>query len=106
MLALMLQNDEPDDAELLFRIANTRAGSDAARAAQAMFYRRHVRYLYVVVVKRCGRLLDLSSQSAEDLVQDAFHRAFARASTFRRDGITDPERLRRRARAWLGRIAE
>lgn len=106
MLALMLQNDEPDDAELLFRIANTRAGSDAARAAQSIFYRRHVRYLYAVVVKRCARLLELSSLSAEDLVQDSFHRAFSRASTFRRDGIADPERLQRRARAWLGRIAE
>jgi RNA polymerase sigma factor (sigma-70 family) len=106
MLALMLQSDEPDDAELLFRIANTRAASDAARAAQNVFYRRHVRYLYAVVVKRCGRLLDLSSLSAEDLVQDAFHRAFSRAATFRRDGISDPERLSRRARAWLGRIAQ
>jgi RNA polymerase sigma factor (sigma-70 family) len=106
MLALMLQNDEPDDAELLFRIANIRAGSEAARAAQSIFYRRHVRYLYAVVVKRCGRVLHLSSLSAEDLVQDSFHRAFSRASTFRRDGITDPERVRTRARAWLGRIAQ
>lgn len=106
MLALMLQNDEPDDAELLFRIANSRAGSDAARAAQSAFYRRHVRYLYAAVLKRSARLLELSSSTAEDLVHDTFQRAFARASTFRRDGITDPDRLRRRARAWLGRIAQ
>jgi DNA-directed RNA polymerase specialized sigma24 family protein len=39
-------------------------------------------------------------------VQDTFFRAFERAHTFQSDGIVDPVQLERRARAWLGRIAE
>jgi RNA polymerase sigma factor (sigma-70 family) len=92
-----------DDAELFARVA---AAGDAARLAQAELYRRHVRYLYGVLVKRQSRLLAVAGMSAEDLVQEAFRRAFERAATFTRDGITDEERLRRRVRAWLGRIAQ
>lgn len=86
--------------ELLARIAR----GDAR--AQSEFYARHVRYLYGVLVRQRGQLGALVGVSAEDLVQETFHRAFERAATFRSDGIDDPERLRRRARAWLGRIAQ
>jgi RNA polymerase sigma factor (sigma-70 family) len=103
MLALMAAVDELDDGELLARVAS--GAPSVARAAQSQFYRRHVSYLYAAVSKHLSSLLALSRQSAEDLVHDTFERAFARAETFSRDGIVDPERLRRRARAWLARIA-
>jgi len=45
-------------------------------------------------------------QGVSDVVADTFLRAFESAATFDAGGITDPERLRRRTRAWLGRIAE
>jgi DNA-directed RNA polymerase specialized sigma24 family protein len=103
MLALMASVAEVDDAELLARVAS--GTPSVARDAQSQFYRRHVSYLYAAVVKHSASLLALSRQSAEDLVHDTFERAFARAQTFNRDGVVDPERLRRRARAWLARIA-
>jgi RNA polymerase sigma factor (sigma-70 family) len=64
-----------------------------------------VRYLYAVLLRQKSKLLSIAGMNAEDLVQDTFHRAFGRAGTFDAAGIDDPERMRRRARAWLGRIA-
>ena len=98
-----LDVDTLADDELLAAVADN---ADSAVAARGELYRRHVRYLYGAVSRRQEKLLAVAGLSAEDLVQDTFHRAFERASTFRSDGITDPERLRRRARAWLGRIAQ
>ncbi|MEZ4219812.1 MAG: sigma-70 family RNA polymerase sigma factor [Polyangiaceae bacterium] len=91
-----------DDAELLKRVA---LGGGDARPAAGEFYGRHVRYLYGALLKRQRRLLDVAAMSAEDLVQDTFRRAFERAHTFKPDAELDQERKRRRARAWLGRIA-
>jgi len=95
----------PTDTELLAHVANA-PNSSQGRAAQAEFYRRHAGYLLAVIEKRCGRLLGLASLSVEDLVQDTFQRAFERARTFDGQGLTDSERLSRRARAWLGAIAQ
>lgn len=94
------------DDELLARIADPERDEAAAKRAQSEFYARHVRYLYGVLVRHRDKLLDLAGASAEDLVQETFHRAFERAHTFRADAIDDPDQLRRRARAWLGRIAQ
>jgi RNA polymerase sigma factor (sigma-70 family) len=103
-LALMTQSD-PNDAELLERVAIGR-GSRPVRDAQAELYKRHAAYLRLALAKRCARLLELTQQSAEDLVQDTFERAFERARTFDAEGLTDADRLRRRVRAWLGAIAQ
>jgi len=94
------QTANQSDAELLERIAR----SDAD--AQSELYQRHVRFLYGALRRQGDKLLGLFGVSAEDLVQETFHRAFERAHTFSADGITDEERLRRRTRAWLGRIAQ
>lgn len=91
------------EAELLCAVAE---GGDGKTAAQAEFYSRHVHYLYAVLVKQRHRLRRVVGISAEDLVQDTFHRAFSRAHTFSADGIDDTDHLRRRTRAWLGRIAQ
>lgn len=97
---------EARDDELLARIADKAGDRGSAGRAQAEFYARHVRYLYGMLMRHQGKLLELAGASAEDMVQETFHRAFERAETFKSDGIDDPERLRRRARAWLGRIAQ
>jgi RNA polymerase sigma factor (sigma-70 family) len=97
------------DDELLAEVARRKLEPDAAHRAQAEFYARHVRYLYGVLQRHPDRLLQLAGASAEDIVQETFHRAFERAHTFSIDDAEDPldeERLRRRARAWLGRIAQ
>ncbi len=92
-----------DDAELFARVARK---DDTSRAAQGELYARHVRYLYGMLIKRQTRTLSVAAMSAEDLVQETFRRAFERADTFSPQGITEQERLRRRVRAWLGRIAQ
>ena len=97
---------DPSDAELLARVAARDLDPGTRSRAQAELYARHVRYLYGVLRREQGKLLRLVGVSAEDLVQETFHRAFERAETFRADDLVEPERLRLRARAWLGRIAQ
>lgn len=96
--------DDTSDAPLLARVA---AGpSRDARLAQAAFYARHVGYLHGVLRRREGTLRRAAGLSVEDLVQDTFQRAFQYAASYRAGDTGDPERERRRARAWLGRIAQ
>lgn len=95
---------EPDDATLLALVADADSDPRLRREAQAAFYRRHVRYLYAAVKKR-RHLLELAGESAEDLVQETFSKAFDRAQTFKAVEPPDEDRNRRRTRAWLGRIA-
>lgn len=83
-----------------------RRNAAAARAAETEFYGRHARYLYCVLVQRVRRPLALSGREVEDLVQETFFRAFARAETYSGGDAWDRESQSRRSRAWLGRIAE
>lgn len=96
----------PSDAELLARVAARDSDALAARRAEAEFYARHVRYLFAVLVRRVKGPLVLSGSEVEDLVQETFFRAFQRAHTFDRGDTRSDEELARRARAWLGRIAQ
>jgi DNA-directed RNA polymerase specialized sigma24 family protein len=102
------------DAELLGLVARApfdrggQGGGAEARAAQAAFYERHVRYLHGVLTRTQRAALASAGLGAEDLVQETFERAFARAATFDAGGIDpreEPDRARARTRAWLGRIA-
>jgi RNA polymerase sigma factor (sigma-70 family) len=77
----------------------------AARAAWGEFHRRHAEYLYAVCVRAYGALLG-GEPGAADLVSETLLRAFEHASAFDPGDIEDPDRQRRRVRAWLGRIAE
>lgn len=97
--------DAATDADLLARIAARAEDPAGARAAQAALYERHVRYLYGAILRQRSSLLRVVGISAEDLVQETFHRAFDRAHTFQRGEEGDPDRDRARTRAWLGRIA-
>lgn len=94
------------DGELLKRVSQRSLDARAARAAEARFYERHVRYLYGVLLARVRRPLALSGREVEDLVQETFFRAFARAATFTADETLDEAAQQRRSRAWLGRIAQ
>lgn len=102
----MTDDAEPSDRDLLAAVASSSLGHADKNRAQAMFYARHVRYLYGVLQRQQTKLLSLAGVSAEDLVQETFHRAFERAHTFKADDLDDPEQLRRRTRAWLGRVAQ
>ena len=95
---------ESTDAELLASVARGDRDPARSRDAQAQFYERHVRYLYGALRKR-RQLLELAGESAEDLVQETFQRAFDRAHTFHAAPELDAERQRQRTRAWLGRVA-
>lgn len=94
------------DAALLARVAKRADGAASARAAEAVFYQRHVRFLYGVLHKKKGPLFAAAGLTAEDLVQETFMRAFERAHTF-----TPPPEERgeeyatARTRAWLGSVA-
>jgi RNA polymerase sigma factor (sigma-70 family) len=94
------------DVELLERVSRRAYDTRAARAAEAEFYARHARYLYGVLVQRVRRPLALSGREVEDLVQETFFRAFARADSYRGGDALDEDGERRRSRAWLGRIAQ
>lgn len=94
--------DAPSDGALFAAVVR---GGKQGRKAQQALYQRHVRYLYGAVYKQRDKLLQLAGLSAEDLVHDTFQRAFERASTFKEEPGLDPDRARRRTRAWLGRIA-
>lgn len=98
--------DHVSDAELLERVSQRAANDGAAREAETEFYERHARYLFCVLVQRVRRPLALSGREVEDLVQETFVRAFARAGTYHDGDAWDQASQRRRSRAWLGRIAE
>jgi RNA polymerase sigma factor (sigma-70 family) len=93
------------DADLLRLIADRSIDPNVKSRAQAELYSRHVRYLYGVLQRDAYKLLRVAGVGPEDLVQETFHRAFERARTFDTGEVTDAEQLRRRTRAWLGRIA-
>ena len=92
------------DADLLAYMASADRGPACARIAWEVFYRRHVAYLYRVCLRAYGDLLG-GQAGAADLVADVFGAAYGNAHKFDPDGLTCPDRLRLRARAWLGWIA-
>jgi RNA polymerase sigma factor (sigma-70 family) len=93
------------DDELL-SLASGASGAAEARRAQAVFYERHVRYLYGVLKRREGVLRRIAGLSVEDLVQDTFQRAFQYGGSYAAEPGLPVERERRRTRAWLGRVAQ
>lgn len=95
-------SDPRSDAELFGAITK---GGNGVRRAQEALYQRHARYLYGALQKQRQRLLRIAGLSVDDVLQDTFQRAFERASGFAGDPELDPDRARRRTRAWLGRIA-
>ncbi len=93
------------DADLMAYMAMSDDDPAAAQEAWAEFYERHVRYLYAVCLRAYGAVLSADT-GVSDLVIETFRRAFRNAHQFHIRDEEDPERTRRRARAWLGRIAQ
>lgn len=93
------------DADLLLYMSMSAEEPESARLAWEAFYLRHVRYLYAVCLRAYAPLLG-GAEGVGDLVAETFRRAYEHAGTFDAAEIHDAERLRRRAAAWLGRIAQ
>ena len=93
------------DADLMDYMSMSDEDPSTAREAWSEFYRRHVDYLYGVCRHAYEPVLG-GEAGVEDIVAETFHRAFRKAALFDAKGIEDPVRIRRRTRAWLGRIAQ
>jgi RNA polymerase sigma factor (sigma-70 family) len=94
-----------NDADLMAYMGMASDDPAGARDAWAEFYRRHAGYLYAVCMRAFASLLG-GEPGVCDLVADTFKRAYDHAAGFDAEGIRDRDQLRRRARAWLGRIAQ
>lgn len=92
------------DADLLVYMSLAEEDPPCARAAWEVFYRRHVDYLYHVCLRAYANVLRGEAPVA-DIVADTLRLAYEHAARFDPAGITDADRLRLRARAWLGWIA-
>lgn len=75
---------------------------ERAKAACGEFYERHSEYLYRRLAKH---IPSIGEHAVEDLVMDAFKRAFEKAVTYVPLKDADPIAGRRNVRAWLGKIA-
>ena len=95
---------EDSDGEILAYMAMQDEDAQMSRAAYAEFYRRHVRWLYALLMRNASQHLLGGPEAVAEFVQDTFQRAFAGSRTFNAGGVTDQEGLQRRARAWLGTI--
>jgi RNA polymerase sigma factor (sigma-70 family) len=94
-------HDERDE-DLLLLMAWKAEDPEEANAAFTRFYQRHVRYLYAHCLRAYAD--DLGHDGVEDLVHRTFWRAFEKAATF--TPMNGEDATGRRARAWLGRIAQ
>ncbi len=93
------------DADLMVYMAMADEDPSVATAAWEELYRRHAEYLYGVCLRAYSELVG-GEAGVCDLVADTFKRAYEHAGRFDAERIDDPERLRLRVRAWLGRIAQ
>jgi RNA polymerase sigma factor (sigma-70 family) len=93
------------DAELLVFMSLREDDPGAARDAWAEFYERHAEYLHGVCWRAYSQLL-YADTGVSDLVVETFRRAFDHAGSFSCEGVAGGDEIRRRVRAWLGRIAQ
>src|ERR1039457_4709636 len=96
--------DEIPDFELIRRMADQKADYTTARDAWGRFYVRH--HGFLVRVCAANHAYVLSMQGVEDVVQDAFMKAFDGATTFNHAEDCEPAVQNRKSRGWLLRIAE
>ena len=94
------------DAELLAFVAMADDDQQGAENAFREFYNRHCKWLYrtIQINAPVYRLLG-GEEGIVDVVQETFSKVFQHAGTYNDDGLTDTDRVQRRSRAWLGRIA-
>lgn len=96
-------SDDIPDFELIRRMADQEADFAGARDAWGRLYVRHHGFLSRVFMSHYGYLLD--ANVVEDLVQEAFLKAFDGARTFDHAESCETELQQRKCRAWLFRIA-
>jgi len=94
-----------NDAELLVFMSVSDDDPSAAREAWAELYERHAEFLHGICWHAYSDLLH-GDVSVGDLVAETFRRAFGKAGSFSCDDTEDTDLIRRRVRAWLGRIAQ
>ncbi len=99
-----LDLSQETDEDLLVYMTMRDEDPSAANEAWAAFYLRHIDYIRWVCC-RVSRVI-LGDTGPDDLAQWTFIKAYEKAGTFNSGGIKDPDRLRLRVRAWLGRIAQ
>ena len=88
------------ETDLFEWMAEAEKCPDEARAAFGEFYQRHAEYLFGVCSKKYPNL-------AEDIVSEAFLRAYQKAAKFDVKRLSgDAQTDRRKVRAWLGRVAQ
>jgi len=95
---------EETDEDLLVYMTMRADEPLVANEAWAEFFRRHIDYMYGKCRDVCRGVL--AGSGPDDLAQLTFIRAYEKASTFKSGEIKDPDMLRLRVRAWLGRIAQ
>jgi RNA polymerase sigma factor (sigma-70 family) len=96
--------DDIPNFELIRRMADQTVDFAGARTAWACFYVRHSQFLLRICRSDYEYLLGM--EGVEDLVHDAFLRAFDRASTFDHTEACEVSIQERKCRRWLARIAE
>lgn len=96
-------SDDIPDFELIRRMAEQEADFANARDAWGRLYLRHQRFLSRVCMSHYGYFLDVNG--VQDLVQDAFLKAFDGAGTFDHAESCETAVQERKCRAWLFRIA-
>ncbi len=99
-----LDFDGDSDSDLLEVMTWQETDPEAARAAWAAFYKRHLSFLLTACRKYAQGLLRYGA--AEDLAEDTMLRVWDNgAATYRCDPTADADTARLRVRAWLCRIA-
>jgi len=96
---------EDTDVDLMGYMSMRDEDPATARDAWAEFYKRHAEYLYGVCYRAYSHIL-VGDAGVADIVSETFCRAYRRAKLYHAAGIKDSDRIRRRTRAWLGRIAQ
>ena len=93
------------DEDLLVWMGWRADQAESAKAACSQFYTRHVEYLFRRLAKHREAL---GEHEIEDIVIEAFKKAYEKAGTYRPIGGVggaDRDAARRNVRAWLGGIA-
>lgn len=92
------------DADLLTLISWRGDDEEAARKAWGEFYLRHFDLLSVICLKAYQR--QIGDSGVEDLVNETFLRVFTHGAATFASSETDPDKLRKIIRVWLGEIAK
>jgi RNA polymerase sigma factor (sigma-70 family) len=101
---MVLPQDDISDFDLLRRMADQADAFEQAREAWGELYVRHCGFLRRVCRADHGYYIDGEVQ--KDLVNEAFMKAFDRATTFDYDEAGDSCAQERKCRGWLTRILE